>query len=341
MNVLPGFWHAAARLSGRVDWTAPLREHPAASLPRLSAARLVEAGLSPQRAQALLSEHPLEAPGDWRCLADEGWPAALVGLSFAPAVLFYRGDLTLLGEPALALVGTRRCTETGRRLARTLARAVVEAGAVVVSGLAYGIDAEAHGAVPERTVAVLGQSLDLPLDRHQQRLADQIVGSGGLLLSEFPPGTRPARWTFPQRNRIIAGLARATVVVEAAQRSGALITARFANEFGREVLAVPGSPLQEASQGCLDLLADGARLCRGAEDLLSALALDRGRPRSAAAADGLPGALLELLEVAQSIDDLIDKTDQDPVTLMRRLGALELTGMIQRLPGDRYIRTRP
>ncbi len=334
MNMLSAFWHAAALASGRVDWTGPLREHAPEALPHLSLERLIDAGLTPHRASALLSGRPLPEPGEVLTLADPGWPGALVGLAYAPAVLFYRGDLRLLKEPALALVGTRRCTENGRRLARALARAVVEAGAVVVSGLAHGIDAEAHATVPARTVAVLGQSLDLPLDRHQQRLADQILDAGGLLLSEYAPSTHPARWTFPQRNRVIAGLARATLVVEAARRSGALITARFANEYGREVLAVPGSPLHEASQGCLDLLADGARLCRGPEDLLAALGL--GGPSKASGGDG--EALLLLLERPHSLDALVDQTGQDPVTLLRRLCALELTGVIQRLPGDRYIR---
>lgn len=290
----------------------------------------MDAGLSPQRAMALAGAPPLMEPGPHLTLADPGWPAALRGLPHAPAVLFYRGQLGLLDTPALAVVGTRRCTDSGRRLARTLARAAVDAGAVVVSGLAYGVDAEAHGAVPERTVAVLGQSLDLPLEGAQRRLAERILAAGGLLLSEFPPGTPPARWTFPQRNRVIAGLARVTLVVEAARRSGALITARFAAEYGREVMAVPGSPLMEASLGCLDLLVDGARLCRGAEDVLAAM----GLRAPAAAAEGDP--LLRLLTRPRDLDDLVEKSGEDPVSLMRRLLALELTGVIQRLPGDRY-----
>lgn len=334
MSLLPGFWHAAARLGGRVDWSVPLARLPAAALPALSLEALVEAGLPPHRAAALVAGQPLAHEDRALTLADPDWPASLTGLPYAPAVLFARGDTRLLEAPALAVVGTRRCTETGRRLARTLARAAEELGAVVVSGLAHGIDAEAHAAVPARTVAVLGQSLDLPLDRHQARLADRILEAGGLLLSEYAPPTPPARWTFPQRNRVIAGLARATVVVEAARRSGALITARFANEYGREVLAVPGSPLAEASQGCLDLLADGARLCRGGGDVLAALGLGE----RAGGEEEEPGRLLGLLVVARGLDELVELTGSDPVSLLRRLGALELTGVVQRLPGDRYLR---
>lgn len=334
MDVIPGFWHAAARLSGRVDWSVPLRQVPAARLPTLGLGGLSAAGLPPNRAMELVTGREIALEHPALTLADPGWPAALIDLPFAPAVLFLRGDRELLQAPGLAIVGTRRCTDTGRRLARQLARATVELGAVVVSGLAHGIDSEVHAASLSRTIAVLGQSLELPLDRHQQRLADQIVAAGGLLVSEYPPPTRPARWTFPQRNRVIAGLARATVVVEAARRSGALITARQAAEYGREVLAVPGSPLAEASLGCLDLLADGARLCRGAEDLASVLGLSAAsRP-----AEDPTAGLLALLDQPCSLDDLVERSEVDPITLMRRLSALELAGLVARRSGDRYQR---
>jgi len=334
MDVLPGFWHAAARLSGRVDWSVPLRQVAAARLPTLSLEGLTTMGIPPHRAMELVIGRDLPLADPALTLADPDWPAALIDLPYAPAVLFTRGDRQLLRAPALAVVGTRRATDSGRRLARQLARATVELGAVVVSGLAHGIDSEAHATVRARTIAVLGQSLDLPLDRHQQRLADEIVEAGGLLLSEYPPPTRPARWTFPQRNRVIAGLAGATVVVEAASRSGALITARQAADYGREVLAVPGSPLAEASQGCLDLLAEGARLCRGAEDLASALGLHR-TPR---AVEDPAASLLALVDEPRSLDDLVEPSGMDPVTLLRRLSALELAGLVARRPGDRYQR---
>lgn len=334
MFVLPGFWHAAARLSGRVDWSVPLRTAAAASLPTLDAEGLVSLGVPPPRAAALVAAPACHSADPVLTLADAGWPESLRGLPYAPAVLFARGNLSLLAEPCVAIVGTRRCTDLGRRMARALARGAVEAGAVVVSGLAYGIDACAHEVALERTIAVLGQGLDAPLQRHQQPLADAILRAGGLLLSEFPPGTPPAVFTFPQRNRVIAGLSRATVVVEAGQRSGALITARLAVDYGREVLAVPGSPLAEASAGCLSLLAQGARLCRGADDLAHALGLDT--PRARPVED--PLGLLAALGGGAGVDELVDRTGADAVTLLRALAALELTGVVERLPGDRYTR---
>ena len=237
------------------------------------------------------------------------------------------------------MVGTRRCTDTGKRLARSFAATAAELGGVVVSGLAWGVDMAAHEAALSRTIAVLGQGLDTTLSSHQARLAEQIVSSGGLIVSEFLPGTRPERWTFPQRNRVIAALARATVVIEAPQRSGALITARLAVELGREVLAVPGSPLCEASSGCLDLIAQGARMCRGADDIREALGFARGDRRVSERTD--PLGLLEHLGAGVGLDELLSVIDASPVEILRALAGLELTGVVTRLPGDRYAAVVP
>lgn len=326
--LIPAFFQAAARLSGSVDWSGALRDglDPSA----LDAARLGALGLAPRHVRALREGLSAESPHPFLTLRDPDWPPGLASAPFAPAILFCRGNLELLREPGLALVGTRRCTETGTRLARTFARAVADLGGVVVSGLAYGVDMAAHEAAQGRTIAVLGQGLDTALTTHQARLAEAVLAQGGLLVSEFLPGTAPARWTFPQRNRVIAALARATVVVEAPRRSGALITARLALELGREVLAVPGSPLAEASEGCLDLIAQGARMCRSADDLRDALGLSGQRRRDD------PLDLLAHLGEAVSLDDLVGVIDAPPVEILRALTSLELTGVVMRLPGDRY-----
>lgn len=206
--------------------------------------------------------------GVWLRADAAGWPASLRGLAGAPVALAWEGESALLNEPAVAIVGTRRCTATGRRLCRELAGGLAAHGVVVVSGLAAGIDCEAHLAAGGRTIAVLGQGLSSPMPGWQARVRERILAAGGLVLSEYPPGASPDRWTFPRRNRIIAGLAQATVVVEAGHRSGAKITAHHAVEYGRRVLAVPGLPGCESFEGCLDLIEEGAEVYRGLSSVL-------------------------------------------------------------------------
>jgi DNA processing protein len=222
-------------------------------------------------------------------------------------------------------------------MARDLAQAVARMGGVVVSGMAHGIDTAAHLAAPGRTVAVLGQGLGAPLASSARRTADEILRAGGLLLSEFLPTCPPARHTFPQRNRVIAGLADVTVVVEASRRSGASITARQALEAGREVGAVPGSPYARASAGCLSLLFQGAALIRGPEDLLSLLSWDTSSPTPDTTTDPL---LAALDQEGTPFDTLMDRLGICAAELGAGLGALELQGRIRRLPGDRFIRIR-
>lgn len=335
--LIPAFFQAAARLSGRVDWSGACRQgvDPSGLDPRA----LAELGLSPRHVSALRAGVEADSPDPFLTLRDAAWPSGLAEAPFAPAILFCRGDPTLLAQPGLAVVGTRRCTDTGLRLARTFSAAAVDLGAVVVSGLAWGVDMAAHEVALSRTIAVLGQGLDTPLSSHQARLADQILAAGGLLVSEFLPGTRPERWTFPQRNRVIAALARATVVIEAPRRSGALITARLAVELGREVLAVPGSPLAEASAGCLDLIAQGARMCREIGDIREALGLAAEGATPRRRSD--PLGLVEHLGDGLNLDELLSVIDASPVEILRALAGLELTGVVMRLPGDRYAAVVP
>jgi len=199
------------------------------------------------------------------------YPALLAEVPDSPPMLWARGDIALLERPALACVGARNASSLGIRMARALARGLGERGFVVVSGLARGIDAEAHGAsLDTGTVAVVAGGVDVVYPRENEDLMRRIA-ERGLLLSEMPPGYRPQARHFPRRNRIVAGLARALVVVEAAAKSGSLITAREAADLGREVLAVPGHPLDGRAAGCNMLIRDGATLVRGADDVIDAL----------------------------------------------------------------------
>ena len=219
---------------------------------------------------------------------DAAYPGRLLEIE-APPVLFVRGSVAALSSAhAVAVVGTRRPTEPGRRVAARIATALVRAGATVISGLAVGIDGAAHAATLAaggRTVAVIGGGHAVLTPPVHRRLADAIVAAGGAIVSEYPPATVPERGTFPRRNRIVSGLADAAVVVEAGARSGALITASWALEQGRECFLVPGPIDAPASAGCLGFLRDwpgAARIVAGVPQLLD----DLGLPGAA----GLPGA---------------------------------------------------
>ena len=210
-------------------------------------------------------------PGRWIRADDPRWPACLRGLHGGPLALSYEGNLALLERPRVAIVGSRKCTGTGRALARDYARAVVAAGGVVVSGMAAGIDTEAHLAAGGRTIAVLGQGLGAAHPVWQAQIRERIVAEGGLVLSEYPWRLTPDKWTFPRRNRVIAALSAAVVVVEAGHRSGAKNTAHHAVNYGREVAVVPGLPTLPSFAGCLDLLEEGAGVVRGPDSVVALL----------------------------------------------------------------------
>ncbi|SEN24990.1 DNA processing protein [Gemmobacter aquatilis] len=205
------------------------------------------------------------------CPGEPFYPAALATLPDAPPVLWLRGDPRLLARPMVALVGARNASSLGLRMARRLAEALTEAGFVVTSGLARGIDAEAHAAaLVGGTVAVLAGGVDVIYPSENATLAAQIAAQG-CLISEQPPGLEPQARHFPLRNRIISGMARAVVVVEAAARSGSLLTAKDAADQGREVLAVPGHPFDARAAGCNQLIREGATLVRSAADVIELL----------------------------------------------------------------------
>jgi DNA processing protein len=266
-----------------------------------------------------------------------GYPALLAELHDPPNRLYLRGgSAELLARPSVAIVGARSCSRYGAQVARELAQSLAAAGLVVVSGMARGVDAEAHRgalAVGGFTVAVLGCGIDRDYPRAHAELGRRIAESG-LVISEYPPGVEPAPWRFPARNRIIAGLARATVVVEARERSGALITADFALELGREVFAAPGEITSALSAGTNDLLRQGATPLLSPEDVLAALGLESAPQAVPAGLSSDARGLLERLsDGARTLDELVRATELDPAAVAVLLTELELAGLIAAADG--------
>lgn len=286
------------------------------------------------------------------CKGAADYPADLALTGDAPPVLWARGDLRVLERPMVALVGARNASSLGTRMARKLAEDLSSAGLTIVSGLARGVDAAAHQAsLPGGTVAVLAGGVDVIYPAENLALADDIARQG-LILAEQPMGLAPLARHFPLRNRIISGLCRAVVVVEAALQSGSLITARAALDQGREVLAVPGHPFDGRAGGCNLLIRDGATLVRGSEDVLAALDLpstaQSGSPQRTppVAAEELPAqrdwrdqatlhrAILDRLGPSPLAEDqLLRDLSLSPQQAAPELLALELQGQIQRAPG--------
>ena len=275
-------------------------------------------------------------------VGSSSYPRSLLDLGDPPPVLFLRGRVELLGPASVALVGSRRANGYGRRTAARLARALARCGAVVVSGLALGVDGEAHRGALEAgggTVAVLGAGPDVVHPPSHHRLFQSILEEG-LVVSEFAPGTPPLAHHFPRRNRVMAALARVVVVVQAAARSGALITARHALDLGREVLAVPGPIDAPTSAGANQLLRDGAHPVLGAEEIMRAL----GLPVTVAAAMGpAPGtdaaALWEALSPApEGVDALAGRTGLSATRTLVALSSLEIEGWVVQSAGARFAR---
>jgi DNA processing protein len=265
-----------------------------------------------------------------------GYPPLLAELHDPPPRLFVRGDAAVLSEPGVAVVGARSCSAYGAQVARALARELAAAGLVVVSGLARGVDGEAHRGALEgggRTVAVLGCGIDRDYPRSHGELARRIVTSGAVV-SEYPPGVEPAPWRFPARNRIIAGLSLATVVVEARERSGALITADFALELGRDVFAVPGEITSGLSAGTNDLLRQGAAPLTAVRDVLDAVGLEvEPTARSASVSDAARSLLALLDDGASAADDLTRASGLSSAEVAAALVELELGGLAAQAEG--------
>jgi DNA processing protein len=279
-------------------------------------------------------------------IVDDAYPPLLREIVDPPFALFYRGDLSLLQQPMVALVGSRRASPYGMNAAAHLARQLVSAGIVIVSGLARGIDAASHTAALEasgKTIAVLGTGIDLVYPRSHARLT-RAIADGGLILTEFPPGTPPLAANFPIRNRVISGITLGTVIVEATSRSGSLITARTAAEQGREVFAVPGSIFSAGSEGTHRLVQYGAKLVHDANDILEELpgGLRLAEAKEAAEPESPLREVLAVFtrEEAMHIDALAAKLGRSVAHLSDAVLQLELGGWLKALPGARYIRAR-
>jgi DNA processing protein len=308
--------------------------------------------------QLLLEEHSRQNPHFWTP-ADADYPRLLWEIPSPPPVLYYRGQVKMSENqgqiPGIAIVGTRFPTEHGKRWTKKISMGLAKSDFTVISGLAAGIDGQAHRSCLEaggRTIAVLGTGLDLVYPPQNRQLFEEIAEKG-LILSEYPVGTKPDRGNFPARNRIIAGLSRAILVMEAPEKSGSLITARYANEFCRDVYTLPNSPDVAEAKGCLTLIHNGAEVILSEETLLETLG---AIPKL----DITP--VLSLLESLQSVESL---PDLDPIplkilqavprsptpfdTIIQNTGLstgevsagllqLELMGLVSQIPGMRYQR---
>lgn len=305
------------------------------------------AALAQAAARAAREQQALLAAGatvlSW---ASDAYPASLRTIADPPLALFVRGVLDQADGVAVSIVGSRRAGEYGRRVAEDLARGLAQAGITVVSGLAAGIDSAAHrGALAAggRTVAVMATGIDGVYPAWNRGLAHEIVAQGALV-TEFPCGTPPLQFHFPRRNRIISGLTVGTVVVEAAERSGSLITAEFAVEQGRDVFAVPGPIGTPHHQGSHRLLQNGAKLVTSVEDVLDEiapalaprLAAARARAETATLAPAERTLMQALSDGTQHVDAIVSRSALDAGQVLETLLALELRGLVEQRPGMRF-----
>lgn len=285
-------------------------------------------------------------------MADADYPEPLKHIQDPPLVLYMRGDRTLLGREQIGIVGSRNATRAGLEHARSFAAALGRKGLLVTSGLALGVDGAAHAGALDAgfpTVAVIGNGVDQPYPYRHRTLSERIVG-GGVIVSEYPPGTSAKAGHFPRRNRIISGLSRGILVVEAGLKSGSLITARLALEQGREVFAIPGSVHNPLARGCHDLIRQGAKLVETVDDICEELGAwwscqgQEGTPATepektpdnpvVAGLDSREIAVLEALGYdPQSTDDLCSVTGLPADQLMQSLLLLELQGLVDSAPG--------
>jgi DNA processing protein len=318
-----------------------------AAIPELAARG---GGRAPAIVAAAAAERELEAAARYGArhlfLGFDGYPRLLAEVEVAPPVLIVKGDLGLAERRAVAVVGARNASAAGCRFARQLAVELGRAGLVVVSGLARGIDSAAHdAALDSGTIAAIAGGIDKVFPP-ENAARQEAIAEHGLLVAEQPPGTEPKARHFPRRNRIIAGLALGTVVIEAAPRSGSLITARFAGDYGREVMAVPGSPLDPRAQGCNLLIREGATLVQGAEDVIEAISPMIGGVREPGesyhgegagdATEGERKTLFSLLSATPVlVDELIRQSGLPAAIVHTILLELELAGRLERHAGGK------
>jgi DNA processing protein len=334
--VLTRFGNAINALRHWAEIEGRLRKTRAATLPSESAIDQELAAI--ERFGATLIAH------------EPGYPECLAETEPAPPFIVARGNLDLLARPAVAIVGSRNASALGQRFARTIAGDLGNAGLIVVSGLARGIDTAAHlGAISTGTIAVMAGGVDIVYPPENARLHDRIA-SEGVILSEMPMGLQPTAQHFPRRNRIVSGLSSGVLVVEATMNSGSLITARLAAEQGREVFAVPGSPLDPRATGTNALLRQGAKLTERADDVLSELTFgtrpvpplpstadtQASPPPTAEATTGLEAEILTRLgRTPVETDELVRLTGASPAAVAAALMDLEFAGLLTRHHGHR------
>jgi DNA processing protein len=298
-----------------------------------------------------------EKPGNRiMCCTDLDYPALLLQIPAPPPLLYIHGDSSILGEPQLAMVGSRNPSASGQQTATDFARHLSAAGLVITSGMALGIDAASHqGALDadSPTIAVMGTGLDRVYPARHRNLARQIAEQGALV-SEFPIGTPPLAENFPRRNRIISGLSLGTLVVEAAIRSGSLISARYASEQGREVFAIPGSIHNPLARGCHHLIRQGAKLVETATDVIDELSTLAAACKAIHQADEAVAQTGHTRELAEeythlldsiefyntSVDQLVTRSGLTPAEVSSMLLQLEMSGYIASSPGGLYNRLK-
>jgi len=312
--------------------------------------------------EQLFIEHTQKNPNFWT-LGDSEYPQLLREIPNPPPILYYKGQVKQEENqgitPMVAIVGTRDHTEHGKRWTRKISRGLAKHGFTIVSGMAAGIDGEAHTSCLDaggRTIAVVGTGVDVIYPRNHTQLYERIQ-ENGLVLSEYPAGTQPHRNNFPPRNRIIAALSRSILVMEAPERSGALITAKYGNEFKRDVYSLPNSPDNIKSRGCLRLIHDGAEIIITEDELLTRLGAkikveqktnivaEKKVQETAEKVTEIPGLEPELMEVMEAIateptsfDVIVQKTGKEVGFISSSLLQLELLGLVSQLPGMRYQR---
>lgn len=297
--------------------------------------------------EKLLAEHLVKNPDFWTP-DDPDYPRLLREIPSPPPLLYYRGKVNLLENqgqvPTIAIVGTRQPTEHGKRWTRRLSSRLAKQGFTIVSGMAEGVDGEAHESCLQaggRTIAVLGTGVDKIYPPHHRALYGEIQKTG-LILSEYPAGTPPNKAHFPLRNRIIAGLSRATIVVEAPEKSGSLITARYANEFGGDIYTLPNSPDVYSARGCLQLIRQGAEMILSEDELLEMLGAIPGVDASPVPEvrqdlePRLAGVYGLFANEAIAFDSIVQKTGIPSADVAGILLELELMGLVTQLPGMRY-----
>jgi DNA processing protein len=340
LSLLP--YHCRLRMA---EWLRA-GDDPAAILRRLTSEHWPEDPdrIGALRAQARAANERAAAAG---CVAvtwaDAAYPAPLTTIADPPALLWIRGRAEALSQPSVAIVGSRAASPYALEVAGQLAGDLAARGVAIVSGLARGVDSAAHrGALNAGgvTIAVLGSGIDVMYPPEHAPLARDIA-TDGAVVSELVPGTPPQPWCFPQRNRIISGLSRAVVVIEAGEKSGSLITARCALEQGRDVLAVPGNVLSGRNRGAHALLRDGAKIVESSDDILEELGMAPGPPQACARATEAADPVLASLGPGEAcdLDVIAERSGLQPSRLLPRLFDLELQGKVRRVGGGRFVRT--